>query len=79
MSADELKNIYSNADMIVSGYAFTRKDDSTIMIFQLRLPHHALVMSNNGDILETTMDDVELDIVTGYWLKNKRHMEESYA
>jgi len=79
MSADEIKTICSKADMIVCGYAFTRKDDSNIMIFQLQSPHHALVMSNEGEILETTMDDVELNIVTGYWLKNKKHMEESYA
>lgn len=79
MSADEIRSICSNADMIVCGYAFTRKEDSNIMILQLQMPHHALVMSKDGDILETTMDDVELDIVFGYWLKNKKYMEESYA
>lgn len=79
MSIDEVKNIQAGADMIVSGYAFSKKEDSTIQIVQLDEPFHALVLSREGEVLETTMDDIELDIVKGYWQKNKKHMEEAYA
>ena len=30
-----------------------------------------------GDIYETSMDDIEIDIVLGYWKKNKKYMEEN--
>lgn len=65
--------------MIVCGYAFQRMEDKNISILQLDAPNHALVLSYDDEVLETTMDDVELDIVKGYWHKNKKHMEEVYA
>ena len=79
MSHNETNAIRSNADMIVCGYAFTRKDDASVHILQLTHPYHALVLSTDGEVLETSMDDVELDIVMGYWHKNRKHMEETYA
>lgn len=65
--------------MIVCGYAFKRTDDLNISVLQLQVPNHALILSPKDEILETSMDDVELDIVRDYWAKNKKHMEESYA
>lgn len=79
MSIDEIKDIQAGAGMIVSGYAFRKREDGTIQIVQLDEPFHALVLSEEGEVLETTMDDIELDIVKGYWQKNKKHMEEAYA
>ena len=34
-------------------------------------------MSSEGEIYETSMDDIEIDIVLVYWEKNKKYMEES--
>lgn len=79
MSLDEIKKVSSEADMIVCGYAFLRNTDSNIQIIQLQHPHHALVLSRDAEVLETTMNDIELDIVKGYWEKNKKYMEEPYA
>lgn len=79
MSLDEINTIRSNANMIVCGYAFTRMEDTSIHVIQLNHPYHALVLSEEGDVLETTMDDVELDIVMGYWLKNHKYIKETYA
>lgn len=79
MSHDEINNICNTAGMIVCGYAFSRKEDSNIQIIQIHSPHHALILSPEGEVLETSMDDVELNIVKGYWLKNYKHMEEAYA
>jgi len=79
MSLDEIKPLLSSADMIVCGYAFFKTEDSNIKVLQMRPPFHALFMSPSGEVFETTMDDVEIDIVKGYWKKNKKHMEESYA
>lgn len=79
MNNDELLKVGSTADMIVCGYAFTKADDSNVRVLDLKEPHHALLMSSQGEVLETTMDDVELSIVEGYWKKNQKYMEESYA
>lgn len=77
MNNDELLKVSSAADMIVCGYAFTKTEDSNIRVLDLKEPHHALFMSQQGEVFETTMDDVELSIVEGYWDKNRKYMEES--
>ena len=79
MSLDEIKEVSANAGMIVGGYAFTRMDGANIHVLQLHAPYHALVLSGDDEVLETSMDDVELDIVLGYWQKNRKYMEEQYA
>lgn len=79
MSNEEINRVCANADMIVCGYAFTKMDDLNVRVLDLRAPHHALVLSPEGEVLETTMDDVELSIVERYWKKNRKHMEDSYA
>lgn len=73
MNKEELETISSNADMIVCGYAFSKTEDSNIRIIDLREPHHATVLSNEGEVLETTMEDVELNIILDLWKKNKRN------
>lgn len=79
MSLEEVNAIRNDADMIVCGYAFTRRADANIQVVQLSQPYHALVISLEGEVLETSMDDVELDIVMGYWHKNHKYMKETYA
>ena len=79
MSLEEIQGVCDKADMAVCGYAFTKGSDANIQMLQLQYPNHALVLSENGDVLETSMDDVELSIVVGYWQKNHKYMEEQYA
>lgn len=79
MSLDEINAICTNAGMIVGGYAFTKKDDASVQVLQLASPHHALVLSAEGEVQETSMDDVELEIVMGYWHKNRKYMKNAYA
>ena len=51
------------ADMIVNGYAFT-KDGENLRVLNLNNPEKAAYLSRNGEVLETSMDDIELDIVS---------------
>ena len=37
----------------------------------------ACVLSADGKVLETTMDDIELAIVQDYYSRNRKHLEES--
>lgn len=65
--------------MIVCGYAFTPNEDGFIRVVNLHTPHHALVMTNDGEVLETNMDDIEISIVRKYWNRNKNIVEKAYA
>lgn len=75
---DKIKEIADRADMIVNGYAFTRENDQ-IRILNLNNPEKALVISEDGTVLETTMDDIEIRIVTDYWENDREFMEDEDA
>ena len=79
MTTNDVEQIAANAIMIVCGYAFMKMENGYTRIVNLQVPHHALVISAEGEVLETSMDDVELEIVLGYWKRNKKHMEDAYA
>lgn len=70
-----IKDIADNADMIVSGYAFT-KDDAIIRVLNLSSPDKAIVLDKNGEMLETTMDDIDIDIVMEIYSRNKKYLED---
>ena len=67
--------IADKADMIVNGYAFTRKSDM-IQVLNLNSPDKAVVFSSDGEVLETTMDDIELSIASRYLQQNLKYMED---
>ena len=71
----DIKSIADKADIIVNGYAFTRKDDC-IHVLNLNSPDKAVVFSTDGEILETTMDDIELSIASRYLQQNQKYMED---
>ncbi len=73
----KLKEIADNADMVVAGYSFTKGDDGFIRILNLNNPEQACMLSRNGEMLETTMDDITLLKVQAYYLKNKEFLEEN--
>lgn len=71
---DELIRIADASDVIVNGYAFTRKG-SNISVLNLNRPDRAAMMTPSGEILETSMDDIELVIVQDYLARNLKYME----
>ena len=71
----DIKTIADNADFIVNGYAFTRVDDR-IQVLNLNSPDKAVVFNVDGEMLETTMDDIELSIVSRYLQQNLKYMED---
>lgn len=70
-----MTNIIKVADMIVNGYAFTRNQEN-FRVLNLNRPDRAAVFSKNGEVLETSMDDIEISIVKDYLKKNRKFMEE---
>lgn len=79
MDTNKLNAIAESAQMIVGGYAFTQAKDGHIRVVYLHAPYHALVMTKNGETLETNMDDIEISIVNKIWDRNKKLLEEVYA
>lgn len=75
---DKIREIADRADMIVNGYAFTRENDQ-IRILNLNNLDKALVISEDGKVLETTMDDIEIRIVLDYWKSDREFMEDEDA
>ena len=69
------KEVADAAEMIINGYAFT-KDCENVRVLNLNNPHKAAYLSKSGDVLETSMDDIELEIVLEYYQKNRKYMEE---
>ena len=67
--SEELIRIANNADFIVNGYAFTQNGEN-LSVLNLNQPDCAALMSRSGEVLETSMDDIELVIVRGNLLKN---------
>lgn len=64
-----------NANMIINGYAFTRNKDE-VRVINLNAPGSAAVIDRKNEVIETTMNDIELDIVMDYYNRNKEYMEE---
>lgn len=75
----DINEIVGSAAMIVAGYAFLRMEDGNVRVISIHPPYHAVVIRPNGEMLETSMDDIELSIVSDYWQRNKKNMEEQYA
>lgn len=58
---NKLIKIATIADVIVNGYAFT-KDGANVRVLNLNKLDKAAFISNAGEVLETSMDDIELGI-----------------
>ena len=71
----DIKTIADKANFIVNGYAFTRMDDR-IQVLNLNSPDKAVEFDADGEVLETTMDDIELSIVSRYLQQNLKYMED---
>ena len=79
MKEEEIKAVAEKAMMIVCGYAFSKTEEGFIRVVYLHPRYHALVMTSEGEITETNMNDIEISIVQKYWIRNKKLMEQAYA
>lgn len=74
----ELTKIADDANMIVRGFAFTWKNGN-ISVLNLNNPTHAMVISNDGKMLESSMDPIEQTIVLKIWENDAEFMETEDA
>ena len=78
MPENKIKEIADNADMVVGGYAFTKKD-GTISVLNINNPEYAMVLSLEGKLLETNMEPIEQVFVMRIWQKNSSLLEDDNA
>ena len=71
----DIIKVADEADLIVNGYAFTRCAEG-FRVLNLNRPDRAVVFSNDGKVLETSMDDIEVRIAGDYLEKNRKFMED---
>ena len=72
------RKIADEADVIIDGYAYIRKD-SNITIVNLNREGHAALVFPSGEVIETSMDEIELAIAMEYLERAKAYMEDRYA
>ena len=71
----DIVKVADEADLIVNGYAFTKCEEG-YRVLNLNRPERAVVLSLAGEVLETTMDDIEIRIIKEYYKKNKKYLED---
>lgn len=75
MPDEKIQKIAEQAKMIVDGYAFIEKENGMISILHLDHPDCAMVITSEGDLVETNMDEIEQHIVQNIYSRNKQFME----
>ena len=71
----DFMKVADQADMIINGYAFT-KENELIRVLNLNNTDKSVVVDKAGKVLETSMDDIEIQIVINYLNNNQEFMEE---
>ena len=67
-----LENLYIDPDEFLKQI---EKAGDYIRVLNLNRPNKALVFDYNQEVIETSMDDIEIQIVFDYYNKNKKYME----
>lgn len=52
------------------------REGEKVRVLNLNDTTKAAVLNKNGDVWETSMDDIEISIVRAYWDKNKQFAED---
>lgn len=79
MDENKKYKIAQEAKMIVSGYAFVKKNDTLTIVNLNKNDVHACVINGQGKVLETCMDPIEQVIALKIWKENKEFLEEEIA
>ena len=75
MTDEMLEKIAREADLIVAGYAFTKTENGFVRVLNLENPDEACVLSSEGEMIETTMDDSRQALAEAYYVNNIEFME----
>ena len=71
----DILKVADNADMVVSGYAFTRSECG-IRVLNLNNPNSVAILSEEGELLAINTSNAEVKIMVDYFKRNREYMEE---
>lgn len=71
----DIIKVADNADMIVSGYAFTHSECG-IKVLNLNNPNSAAILSGEGELLATNMSDTETVAMLDHFKRNQKFPED---
>ena len=71
----DIEKIADQADVIISGYAFIKNQDD-IKVVNLNNCKSVAVFQCDQTMIETNMDDIELEIVKKYLSSSLKYMEK---
>lgn len=78
MEKEELENaiktIADKADLIINGYAFLKNNNEVKVVNLNRIEKMAMV-DMDGKVLNTTMDEIEVDVVLDYYNRNRKYID----
>ena len=74
-----LQAIADQANMIIAGFAFTAMENGFVRVLNLENPEEACVLDKDGNMIETTMNDLVLALVQAYYMNNREFMEAKDA
>ena len=77
MTEEKIKELIVSSPIMVNGYAFDRLGEN-IRAVNLNTGG-AVVFLPSGEVSETSMDDIEIGIVSNYYSRNAKFMELKYA
>lgn len=72
---NEIEKLAQDADFIVNGYAFFC-NEATVRVLNLNNTCRATVINREGQVISTSMTDVEISIVLTYWNRNRQLIED---
>ena len=75
MNIRNIEKLAEQADMIVNGYAIT-KCDLGYSVVNLNIENSSAINDENNEMIQTSMDDIELRIAHDYLVKNKKILEQ---
>ena len=75
MPDNMIQSIADQANMIIAGFSYTATENGHVRVLNLEKPGEACVLDKNGEMIETTMNDVVLTLAQAYYLNNCEFME----
>lgn len=79
MTEAKKRTIADAAEMIVGGYAFLRQGEYITIINLNQKDEHAMIITKDGKMLESSMDPIEQVIALKKWKENAQFMEDEIA
>lgn len=71
----EIDVLAEKADLIVNGYAINPSNENYTVI-NLNKKNHVTVFTSSGEVIESSMDDIEIVIARNYLLNNLSFLEQ---